>query len=75
MHQPDPLFAALYPVFTARFYQPAPDEAARYAELAERGYIGVVAHGKLSGYEIRPAGRSVIYDRIYGAFTEEAEET
>lgn len=65
MRQPDPLFTALYPVFTARFYQPAPEEAARYVELAEAGYIGVVSHGKLSGYEIRLPGWELIFERIY----------
>ena len=60
-----PIFSDLYRVLTARFYQPTPEETARYEQLADAGYIAKMAQGKSIGYEIRPTGRKLVYNRIY----------
>ena len=43
-------------------YKPKPEDAERFAELAEAGYIGAMEgpHGGFAGYELRKRGWELI---------------
>lgn len=47
-------------------YKPKPEDAQRFADLAESGYIGAVEgpHGGFAGYELRKRGWELIVRRM-----------
>lgn len=47
-------------------YKPKPEDAQRFADLAEAGYIGAVEgpHGGFAGYELRKRGWELIVRRM-----------